>query len=193
MEFSYGPAGAGQPYILSQLTGSYCNLPSFLDSQHPVENKADADAYLARLEGFARALDQEIEVARHDMARTWRRPISRWPRPRCRWASCAARSRDVETGDVAGEPRQGEKDRRRLGRARRKNRGGQSLSGAGPTDRAGARRCNCAPVMTPASGRCPGASDYYRASLAAWATTDKKPEEIHKLGLDIVADHTREA
>ena len=40
---------------------------SFLDSQHPIENKADADAYLARLEGFARALDQEIEVCRHDM------------------------------------------------------------------------------------------------------------------------------
>ena len=52
-EFDYGGAGAGQPYILSQLTGSYCQVPSFLDSQHPVETKADADAYLARLEGFA--------------------------------------------------------------------------------------------------------------------------------------------
>src|SRR6185503_4583295 len=36
----------------------------------------------------------------------------------------------------------------------------------------------------------PKGADYYRASLTYWATTDKKPEEIHKLGLDIVADHT---
>jgi uncharacterized protein (DUF885 family) len=36
----------------------------------------------------------------------------------------------------------------------------------------------------------PKGGDYYRASLAYWATTDKKPEEIHKLGLDIVADHS---
>ena len=48
-EFDYGGPGAGAPYTLSQLTGSYCQLPSFLDSQHPVETKADADAYLAAL------------------------------------------------------------------------------------------------------------------------------------------------
>ena len=64
--FSYGPASAGQPYILSQLTGSYCNIPAFLDSQQPVETRADIEAYMARLEGFARAMDQEIEVSRHD-------------------------------------------------------------------------------------------------------------------------------
>jgi uncharacterized protein (DUF885 family) len=66
--FSYGPGGAGQPYILSQLTGSYSQGPSFLDTQHVIANKADADAYLARLEGFAVAMDQENEVTRHDMA-----------------------------------------------------------------------------------------------------------------------------
>ena len=47
--FSYGPAVAGQPYILSQLTGSYCNTPAFLDSQQQVENRADIEAYMARL------------------------------------------------------------------------------------------------------------------------------------------------
>src|SRR3954463_348660 len=66
--FSYGAGGAGNPYIISQLNGAYQSLPSFMDSQHPIENKSDADAYLARLSGFAAALDQEIEVARHDIA-----------------------------------------------------------------------------------------------------------------------------
>jgi uncharacterized protein (DUF885 family) len=36
----------------------------------------------------------------------------------------------------------------------------------------------------------PKGSEYYRASLTQWATTDKTPEEIHKLGLEVVADHT---
>src|ERR1700689_4111248 len=66
--FQYGTGGAGQPYVISQLTGSYQQLPSFLDTQHTIEAKADADAYIARLAGFATLLDQEVEVARHDLA-----------------------------------------------------------------------------------------------------------------------------
>ena len=37
------------PYVLSQLTGIYQAVPDFLDTQHPMETKADAEAYLARL------------------------------------------------------------------------------------------------------------------------------------------------
>ena len=66
--YAYGPAGAGAPYILSQLTGAYSNLPDFLDSQHQIAVKADADAYIARLEAMPQAFDQEIEVVRHDVA-----------------------------------------------------------------------------------------------------------------------------
>ena len=38
--------------------------------------------------------------------------------------------------------------------------------------------------------RLPDGEDYYRASLLNWATTDKSPDEIHQIGLDIVKDHT---
>src|SRR6185312_11700580 len=41
-EFQYGPATAGAPYIISQLSGNYCNTPPFLDTQHSIETKADA-------------------------------------------------------------------------------------------------------------------------------------------------------
>ncbi len=66
--YDYGNGGAGDPYILSQLGGAYSNIPDFLDSQHTIDVKADADAYLARLEAFATILDEEIEVVRHDSA-----------------------------------------------------------------------------------------------------------------------------
>lgn len=55
-----------RPYVVSQLTGSYQIVPTFLDRQHRIETKEDADAYLARLRAFATVLDQESERVRHD-------------------------------------------------------------------------------------------------------------------------------
>jgi uncharacterized protein (DUF885 family) len=45
-KFTYAGGGSGAPYVLSQLTGSYQYMPDFLDTQHSIETKADADAYL---------------------------------------------------------------------------------------------------------------------------------------------------
>ncbi len=58
----------GGPYVLSQLTGTYQGTPDFLDNQHAIETKEDADAYLSRMSGFARQMDQEREVLDHDVA-----------------------------------------------------------------------------------------------------------------------------
>jgi uncharacterized protein (DUF885 family) len=53
--------GAQAPYTVTQLTGAYTSIPDFLASQHPVTNREQADAYLARLTAYGRALDQESE------------------------------------------------------------------------------------------------------------------------------------
>jgi len=63
---SIGDFGGGNPYVISQQDGAYQNVPEFLDSIHRVENRADAEAYLARLAAFALALDQETQQALHD-------------------------------------------------------------------------------------------------------------------------------
>ena len=55
------------PYVVIQNVGAYLDIPRFLDSDHAIENAADADAYLARLLSYARQLDGErgrIEAAR---------------------------------------------------------------------------------------------------------------------------------
>ena len=62
--FDYGDLT--RPYVVSQLTGAYQSVPTFLDRQHQITNRDDADAYLARLREFARVLDQETERVRHD-------------------------------------------------------------------------------------------------------------------------------
>jgi uncharacterized protein (DUF885 family) len=62
--FDYGDLG--RPYVVSQLTGAYQSVPTFLDRQHQIANKDDAEAYLARLRAFAVVLDQETERLHHD-------------------------------------------------------------------------------------------------------------------------------
>jgi uncharacterized protein (DUF885 family) len=49
------------PYVVAQNTGAFLEIPSLLDEQHTVENPADADAYLARMEAYAGQLDGETE------------------------------------------------------------------------------------------------------------------------------------
>jgi len=61
--------GFPNPYIISQLSGSWQYIPDFLDSQHTIETAADAQAYLSRLSAFAVVLDQETARAKADFAR----------------------------------------------------------------------------------------------------------------------------
>ncbi|MES2256010.1 MAG: DUF885 family protein [Pseudomonadota bacterium] len=189
-EFDYGPTSAGMPYVISQLTGNYCNTPAFLDTQHSIETKADADAYLARLGAFAIAMDQEIEVARRDMAMGVVPPDF-------------ALTKTLATMNGLRAP-QPEKSSLTTSLARRAAE--KHIAGDWSGDAAKVIRDKVYPALdrqialvqqmqkkaTHDAGiwRLPKGADYYRASLTYWATTKDSPEEIHKLGLEVVADHT---
>lgn len=67
--FAYGGVGTfggGNPYVISQQGGAYQNAPEFLDTMHRIDAKADADAYLARLNGLATVINQETDQVAHD-------------------------------------------------------------------------------------------------------------------------------
>jgi uncharacterized protein (DUF885 family) len=71
--FSYGESGLGAvmaegagPYVVNQQAGDFHSIPQFLANEHAIATKADADAYLERLEAFAECLDQETDRVRHD-------------------------------------------------------------------------------------------------------------------------------
>ena len=61
----YGDVAVGgwrnTPYVVIQNVGAYLDVPKFLDSDHPVKNTADAEAYLSRLNAFPGVLDGETE------------------------------------------------------------------------------------------------------------------------------------
>ena len=68
--FAYGSAGRRYaPYVLTQLTGAYRNVPDFLDNKHPIATAGDADAYVDRLEAFSGALDGDLARQNADAAR----------------------------------------------------------------------------------------------------------------------------
>ncbi len=48
------------PYVVIQNVGAYLDIPRFLDSDHRIENAADAEAYIERLQSYAKQLDGEL-------------------------------------------------------------------------------------------------------------------------------------
>jgi uncharacterized protein (DUF885 family) len=67
--FDYGSAlGGGRmgPYLVNQMTGAYFTVPDFLDSQHRVEDRDGAEAFLSRLSALAPNLDAETARIRAD-------------------------------------------------------------------------------------------------------------------------------
>jgi uncharacterized protein (DUF885 family) len=188
--FSYGPAGAGAPYVISQLTGLYSQGPSFLDTQHTIETRADADAYLARLAASAVVMDQEIEAARHDVALGVVPPDFALAKTLLQMNQLRAPAPEKSTLVESLVRRTGEKH----------------IAGdwSGPAARivkekfypalerqiALVREMQKRAVHDAGVWRLPDGEAYYRAALKNWATTDKSPQEIHKLGLEVVADST---
>ena len=61
----YGDVAVGgwrnTPYVVIQNVGAYLDIPRFLDADHRIESAPDAEAYLARLESYAKQLDGELE------------------------------------------------------------------------------------------------------------------------------------
>ena len=67
--YDFGAPWDRSPYVVSQLTGAYQSIPTFLDTKHRLENDADVDSYLARMEAFATALNDDTEAMKRDVGR----------------------------------------------------------------------------------------------------------------------------
>lgn len=185
-KFSYAGGGSGAPYVLSQLTGSYQSYPDFLDTQHSIETKADADAYLSRMEAFARLMDQESAIAARDYADGVIPPDFVIDKALVQMKSFA----DTPTAQaplVLSVVR----------RTKEKNIPGDWAGEAGriyensvlpALKRQIALLEGVRPKATHDAGvwRLKDGGDYYAVSLKNYTTSTMTPDEIHQLGLDLV-------
>ena len=65
---------AQRPYRITQQGGAYFSLPDFLNTAHTINNAADAEAYLSRLNQFPTVLDNDTAEQRAQAARGFLAP-----------------------------------------------------------------------------------------------------------------------
>jgi uncharacterized protein (DUF885 family) len=186
--FKYAGGSAGAPYVLNQMGGSaYHDIPDFLDSQHGIETKDDAEAYVSRLATFPRALDQDGEQARLDRSLgdvppdfildatlTQITGLRDMPAAKATLVqSLVRRTKDKAiAGDWEARATKIYVERVVPALARQADLVRELRTGA--THDAGV-------------WRLPDGEAYYRASVASWTTTTLSGDEIHRLGLELVA------
>ena len=60
----YGDVAVGSwrntPYVVIQNVGAYLDTPRFLDAEHQIATREDAEAYIARLKSYPEQLDNEL-------------------------------------------------------------------------------------------------------------------------------------
>ena len=176
------------PYVFSQLTGPYQNVPDFLDSQHPVSRVADAEAYLVRLAAFSAAIDTSTEALSAD-------------------AACGVLAPgftlDTAIGQVA-KLRAGAAADNGLVTSLSERAARAGIPGAWGTraaaivagqiypalDRQRERATALRQRATDDAGvwKLPDGEAYYAAALAFQTTTERTPQEVHRLGLDQVSE-----
>ncbi|HEV7290186.1 DUF885 domain-containing protein [Sphingomonas sp.] len=187
--FTYGAAGGRYaPYRLSQLTGAYQDVPDFLDAQHRVRDAVDADAYLARLEAFAVVLDQESERQRADSARRVFAPDYVLDTTLKQFAALRDKA-PGETGLVASFKAKLEGAKlpsERVAQAEKII--SDKVFPALDRQRALVTELRARATHDAGVWRLPDGEAYYTAAAEAATTTRLSGEEIHRIGLEQVAE-----
>lgn len=183
--FAY-PTG-GSPYVLAQICGSWQEVPDFLDSQHSVETREDAEAYLARLEAFAANMDSEVERVRRDVGLGVIPPdfaingalagmkVLRQPADRSTLVTSLADK--AKKANVSGDWRT----------AAAKVYEGRVIPAL---DRQMALLESLKPSATRDAGvwKLPDGAAYYAHMLKAQTTTSISPAEVHRMGREVTAE-----
>ena len=184
--FPYGDVAVGgfrnSPYVVIQNVGAFIDVPRFLDTDHPVKNASDGEAYLARLSSYADQLDGETGRLRSATAQGVIPPAFALDRALKQLGlsldgaskggglvdSLAARAKDIN-GDWSGRAR---------------------AIVAGKVVPALARQIAELTTQRARAGTnagvwaLPHGDEYYRWALKASTTTTMSPDEVHQMGLD---------
>jgi uncharacterized protein (DUF885 family) len=181
---------AQRPYPITQQGGAYFSIPDFLNTAHTINDKADADAYLSRLQQFATVLDNDTAEQRAQAARGFLAPA---------W------SIDLALGQMRKlrEPAPGQNS---MVESIVKRTGAKGIAGDWERqasaivansiypalDRQMAAMAQLKPTTRPGDGawRLNDGEAIYAEALRQATTTNFSPAEVHQMGLDQVADIT---
>ncbi len=186
----FGLGSPQGPYVITQQDGAYFSVPDFLDSTHPIVTADDAEAYLDRLAMFDRNLDNDSEFQRIEARKGRVAPDF---------------SLDLAISQLkklrAAAPGDSNMVKSVVRRAAEKNLPGDWRGRATKIvesevypaiDRQFALVTELRRTARKEAGvsAIPGGRDIYAAALAQATTTSMTPDEVHKVGLEQVADLT---
>ncbi len=187
--FTYGDSlGRFAPYVLSQLTGPYRDVPDFLESQARVRDASEADAYLARLAAFPKAIDDSTDRQRRDAARgvfapdyildtTLKQLGSAMERPAEQTVMVASFAAKLKAANLPAD---------RVARATTIV--AREVFPALERQRAFVQELRGKAVHDAGCWRLPDGDAYYAAAAEAATTVAMGGDEIHRLGLAQVAE-----
>lgn len=181
--FGYGRDYAN-PYVVSQQDGTVVNTGEFLNAQHMIETRDDAEAYLTRLEQVGPALDQETDRIKEAAGKGVLLPDFLL-------ATALKQGQELRARDAGATPLVASL----AARAKAKGIEGDWQAGATAIvsdkvfpalERQIALLRSQQTRATHDAGvwKFPDGADYYRWGLKYNTTTDRTPAEIHKTGLE---------
>ena len=187
--FGFGSsAGRYSPYVLSQLTGAYRDVPDFLANQHRVRDAADADAYVARVAAFAGVIDAETQRQREDAAKGVFAPdyildttLKQLAAARDVAPEATGPAKDLAAKLAAAKlpPERGQEAARLMA---------ERVFPALDRQRALVTELRAKATHDAGVWRLPDGDAYYAAAASAATTVDMSGDEIHRLGLAQVAE-----
>ncbi|WP_245638274.1 DUF885 domain-containing protein [Altererythrobacter ishigakiensis] len=187
-------------YVLEQMDGAHTDLPSNILSQHTVEDEAEMEAFISRLAGIGKAMDQTLVRAQENAQKGVRPPrfaydfvieesrklISGAPftdgPPSALWQGTQERLASlVETGAISQERADELEEQARTTLIEQTAPAYQRIIDWMSQDRPNSD------AEAQGVSALPNGEEYYKFMLAEMTTTDMTADEIHELGLSEVA------
>lgn len=184
----FGIDSTQRPYPIFQQGGAYFSTPDFLNTAHTIRTAEDCEAYLSRLEAFARVLDEESEDQRAQAARGFLAPG--WSLDLTLVQMAKLRGQPAEQSTMVQSLVTRAKAASIAGDWQRRAAAIVSGKVYPALDRQIALIKQLRPTTKPGDGawRLPQGDAIYAAALRQATTTDMPPEQVHQMGLDQVAD-----
>lgn len=181
----YGDVAVGgwrnSPYVVIQNVGSYLDLPRFMEAQHPVRDRADAEAYLARLAQIPTVLDGELGRIRDARGKGLVPPGFLLDKAISAMERSISDARKPDGAYVAGLTDRTKDIPGNWGERARAESG--LIAAALERQLAELKVQRAAADMDPGMWSQPRGDEYYAWALRAATTTRMTPDEIHATGL----------
>ena len=181
---------AQRPYPVTQQQGAYFSTPDFLNTRHTIDNAADAEAYLARLDQFGTVLDNDTAEQRAQAARGFLAPA--WSIDLALGQMRKLREPAPDNSSMVNSIVRRTKEKSIAGDWQRRAAGIIAGKVYPALDRQMAAMEQLKPSSRPGDGawRLTDGEAIYAEALREATTTNFTPAEVHQMGLDQVADIT---